>query len=144
MRKAFALAADRTSLAQDVLRGQRPADSIIVDGAGGFTPAARLQRDPERARALLAEAGFPGGNGFPTVTLLYTAARSGWKEACEALQFMWQKELGIRVELAQIEYKVWLDALRTKKHPIRIRQLVLQRGRSSRMDGSLRFRFAQQ
>ena len=115
VRKAFALAADRESIAQDVLRGQRPAECIIVDGAGGFTPTARLQRDPARARALLAEAGFASGKGFPPVTLHYTAARAGWKEACEALQFMWQKELGVRVELAQIEYKVWLDALRTKR-----------------------------
>ncbi len=116
VRKAFALAADRTALAQDVLRGQRAAEHIVVDGAGGFTPTARFTRDPERARALLAEAGFPRGEGFPTVNLTYTAARAGWKEACEALQFMWRKELGVRVELAQIEYKVWLDALRTKKH----------------------------
>lgn len=116
VRLALALAADRTSLARDVLRGQRPADTIAVDGAGGYSSRNRLARDPDRARALLTEAGFPGGAGFPPVTLLYTAARTGWKDACEALQFMWQKELGIRVELAQIEYKVWLDALRTKKH----------------------------
>jgi oligopeptide transport system substrate-binding protein len=118
VRKAFALAADRNALAHDVLRGQQPAEHLVADGAGGFTPTARLKRDPERARALLAEAGFPGGQGFPTVNLTYTAARAGWKEACEALQFMWQKELGVRVELAQIEYKVWLEALRTKKHQV--------------------------
>src|SRR5262249_45014987 len=77
VRKAFALAADRSSIAQEVLRGQKPADTIVVDGAGGFKSEARLQRDPERARALLSEAGFPGGTGFPTVTLNYTAARAG-------------------------------------------------------------------
>jgi oligopeptide transport system substrate-binding protein len=116
IRRALALAVDREALAQKVLRGQRPAGNIVVPGAGGYVGTANLVRDPERARALLAEAGFPGGAGFPLVTLTYTASRAGWKEACEALQFMWQKELGIHVELAQIEYKVWLDALRTRKH----------------------------
>ena len=115
VRRALALAADREALARDVLRGQVPAGSIVVPGAGGYADGPKFARDPERARALLAEAGFPGGVGFPKVILNYTA-RSGWKEACEALQYMWQKELGIRIELAQIEYKVWLDALRTRKH----------------------------
>lgn len=110
VRQAFALAIDRPALARDVMRGMLPADTIVTDGAGGFPSRVQWQRDPERARALLAEAGFPGGRGFPAVTLPYTGPR---RDACEALQFMWQQELGVRVELAQTERKVWLDALRS-------------------------------
>lgn len=110
VRRAFALAIDRTALARDVMRGMLPADTIVVDGAGGFPSRVQLKRDPERARALLTEAGFPDGRGFPAVTLPYTGPR---RDVCEAIQFMWQKELGVRVELAQTERKVWLDALRS-------------------------------
>lgn len=116
VRQALSFAVNREALARDALRGQRPASNLAVRGAGDYVSRSPVPYDLVRARALLAEAGFPGGAGFPKVTLTYSASRAGWKEACEAVQFMWERELGVRIALAQIEYKVWLDALRTRKH----------------------------
>ena len=118
VRQAFALALDRAALVNDVLRdGSRAADSFTVPGTGVSAPYSartRLPRDPEKARALLAEAGFPGGKGFPPMTFHFTTAHQGEQALVEALQAMWQRELGVHVDLITQEEKVWLDTLRTR------------------------------
>lgn len=116
VRRAFALVTDREKLVTQVLRdGSKVADSLTVPNFGGYTARARLRYAPEEGRALLAQAGFPGGAGFPKFTYTYTAVRPGQKELAEALQAMWGRELGVRVELNQQEEKIWLDTLRTRK-----------------------------
>ena len=120
VRRAFALAVDRPSLAKDVLRdGSRPADTLSVPGSGlpaVYEPRARLPHDPDAARALLAETGFAGGKGFPATRLTFTSAHQGEQAMVEALQAMWQRELGVRVELVNLEEKVWLNTMRTKDY----------------------------
>jgi ABC-type transport system substrate-binding protein len=76
VRRAFALAVDWDRLV--LLAGpdsQMPANSMVPPGIPGrsdddFSP----RFDPEEARRLLAEAGFPGGQGFPDVTLMTTGS----------------------------------------------------------------------
>ena len=54
--------------------GEMPAYSFVPPGTGaGYEPPPGLARDVERARKLLAEAGYPGGSGFPVVYYLYQA-----------------------------------------------------------------------
>ncbi len=118
VRRALALAVDREALVKDVLRdGSRAADSLTVPGTGVSAPYSahtRLPHDPEKARALLAEAGFPGGKGFPSMAMVFTTAHQGEQQMVEALQSMWQQELGVHVNLITQEEKVWLDTLRTR------------------------------
>ena len=121
VRQAFAWTVDRTALVGQVLRdGSRPADSLSVPGSGlmnngdGYHSRTRLLHDPEKARAALAAAGFPNGAGFPKVELVFTSSHPGEQGMVEALQAMWQKELGVRVDLVEQEEKVWLDTLRTR------------------------------
>ena len=118
VRRAFALAVDRAAIVRDVRRdGSRVADSLCVPGSGpapGYQPKEGFSHDPAQARALLAEAGFAGGANFPPVTLVFTASHQADKAVVEAMQGMWQKELGVHVELAPQEEKVWLDTQRTK------------------------------
>ena len=120
VRQAFALSVDRAALAQNVRRdGSRPADSLCVPGSGplpGYTPRVRLAYDPDRARALLASAGFPRGAGLPGVTLVFSGTKEGDQKLCEAMQAMWQKELNVHVDLASQEEKVRLDTVRTKNY----------------------------
>jgi oligopeptide transport system substrate-binding protein len=66
--------------------------------------------DVERARALLAEAGFPGGRGFPSVDYLTIAAETD-KLIAEALQQMWRKNLGVEVGISQQEFKTYLQSI---------------------------------
>jgi oligopeptide transport system substrate-binding protein len=60
----------------------------------------------------LAQAGFPGGNGFPEVTLTYNT-NERHKIVAEVLQSMWQRNLGVVVRLDNQEWKVYLSKLRT-------------------------------
>lgn len=67
--------------------------------------------DPVRARELLAEAGFPGGRGFPRVEYLHLPLPIERNIAVE-LQAMWREVLGVEVGLEKKEQKVWLATMR--------------------------------
>jgi oligopeptide transport system substrate-binding protein len=77
---------------------------------GGYEPTVLLTGGPVEARRLLAEAGYPGGAGFPRVTYEYNTLDRN-RTVAEILQQMWWKELGIHVELMNEEWKVYLDSL---------------------------------
>jgi oligopeptide transport system substrate-binding protein len=68
-------------------------------------------------RALLAEAGYPDGAGFPAVELM-TFTREVNQLTSEALQQMWARDLGIRVTLVMKEQRVWLDDERQLNYTI--------------------------
>ena len=122
VREAFAMAVNRQAIVQDVMRdGSRAADTLSTPGSGvGATYSSKslLPYDPEKARTLLAAAGFPKGAGFPVEHIIFTAAHPGEQALVEALQAMWQKELGARVELVNVEEKVWLNTMRTKQYDL--------------------------
>lgn len=113
VRRAFAMAIDRAALVGKVVRDDsRVAVSLAVPGSGGYEPRVRTTCDPAQARSFLAAAGFPGGVHFPAVSMLLPQGAS--QALIEALQAMWQQELGVHVDLVVKEEKVWLDAMRTK------------------------------
>jgi oligopeptide transport system substrate-binding protein len=64
----------------------------------------------EEARALLAEAGYPGGEGFPIVEYLYNTDDSH-RVIGEALQNMWKTQLGVQVTLSNQDWGVFISAL---------------------------------
>ena len=115
VRRALALATDKQRLINKLTRGaEKPADHFVPDGVAGYTSPPGLPFDPGPARKLLAEAGFPGGKGFPRLQYTFFSAASGGsklhgKVAVE-LQQMWRDALGIEIELRQIERKVFYSA----------------------------------
>jgi oligopeptide transport system substrate-binding protein len=64
--------------------------------------------DPGRARALLAEAGFPGGAGFPEVTIL-----SGGSPYDDAVVTELERELGISVHSEVMDFDDYFERLDT-------------------------------
>src|SRR5882672_3354329 len=80
-------------------------------------PAAPPGANTLEARRLLAEAGFPGGRGFPKLTLLYNTSESH-KQIASAFQEMWRSGLGIEVELRNMEWKVFLGEIHDGKYEI--------------------------
>jgi oligopeptide transport system substrate-binding protein len=113
IRRALSLAIDREQLTTALLRGgQRPATAFVPPGAGGYTPPDLLRHDPEKARALLAEAGYAEGKGLPVFELLYTTSENH-RRIAEAIQEQWRTKLGIETRLANQEVASLLEARRT-------------------------------
>ena len=118
VRRALALALDRESLVKNVARGgQQPAYVATYPGTAGYTARARLEGTVEDAKRLLADAGFPGGNGIPTIEILYNTSENH-RSIAEAIQQMWRKNLGINVSLVNQEWKVYLDMRHTKNYSL--------------------------
>jgi oligopeptide transport system substrate-binding protein len=117
VRQAFALAIDREVFPKILQGGRIPATSWIPPGMLAHNNEIGLHFDPDRARRLLAEAGYPGGKGLPPIVLGYNTDEEK-KLVAEAVQSMWQKNLGVTVKIENLEWKVFLDKLRNDPFPV--------------------------
>lgn len=118
VRRALALALDRDSITRHIIRGgETPAFNFTPPGTGGYTATNILTGTADDARRLLAEAGFPEGRGFPVLTLLYNTADTHARIA-EVVQQMWQRELGITIELVNMEWKVYIEQTQSGNYDI--------------------------
>ena len=111
VRKALSYAIDRDTLTRTVLRDTAiPAYSITPPDTLGYNPPKLFSFDPEQARALLAEAGYPDGQGWPGLEITYNTNEDHRKIAV-AVQQMWKDELGIDVSITNQEWKVYLNTV---------------------------------
>jgi oligopeptide transport system substrate-binding protein len=115
VRRALALAIDKERIVKKITRaGEKPAATLVPPGTANYTPPPGLGYDPALARKLLAEAGYPEGRGFPRFEYMFNAASGGGDKIHEAiaieLQQMWRDNLGIQMDLRQVEWKVLLSS----------------------------------
>jgi glutathione transport system substrate-binding protein len=98
VRQAMNYAINKEAIIKAVLRGHgKPADSPLAPRVWGYTPVKTYPYDPAKAKALLAEAGYP--NGFKT--LLRGVAQTDPKEIMVAIQGQ-LKQVGVDVEVASL------------------------------------------
>ena len=127
VRQAFSLVIDRNYIVENVSQaGEVPADGYVpsgvydAEGANGddfrtvggeyySVSADDYQANCDKARELLAEAGYPNGEGFPAVEYMYNTD-DRHKAIAEALQNMWQTELGVTVNLSNQDWNVFLKS----------------------------------
>lgn len=111
VRRALSIAVDRVKLNNSVLqKSNTPAYSITPPGTLGYHPPKLFDFEPALARQLLADAGYPNGEGWPGLELIYNTSESHRKIAV-ALQQMWKDVLNISVTIANQEWKVYLDSV---------------------------------
>lgn len=118
VRKALAMAIDREAIVKHITKaGELPAYNLVPPGTAGYHGRTQLKEDVEEARRLLAEAGYPGGKGMPTIELLYNTLESH-RTIAEAIQQMWKTKLGVEATLVNQEWKVYLDSQRAINYQV--------------------------
>ena len=114
VRRAFALALDRDGMVARQLPGETPAHGLVAPGVPGYQNDYKgLAYDVPQAKALLAQAGYPGGRGLPKIDLAYRAGRPDARLACEAAATAWRKDLGAPVSPRALE---WGTLLQLRNH----------------------------
>jgi oligopeptide transport system substrate-binding protein len=113
VRKALVMAIDKKRIVERITHGgEIPTSHFVPDGTANYTSPEGLGYNPELARKLLAEAGFPGGKNFPRMEYMFNAAAGGGKiheKIAIELQQMWRDTLGVDIELRQLEMQVYLS-----------------------------------
>ncbi|KAA1260770.1 Oligopeptide-binding protein OppA precursor [Rubripirellula obstinata] len=109
VRRAVAMAIDRDQVVNQITKaGQIPAYRLVPPGMAGYQSPEGFKPDIEEARRLLAEAGYPGGRGFPKLTLLYNTQQMH-RAIAEVLQQQLLNSLNIKIELQNMEWGSYLD-----------------------------------
>jgi oligopeptide transport system substrate-binding protein len=110
VRAALAHAVDRSQIPKIIKGHQLPNATLIPIGVPGANTSLGRDFDPEKARQILSEAGYAGGEGLPAITIGYNTQESH-KMLAEFVQQQWNENLGIKVELRNMEWKVYLKEL---------------------------------
>jgi oligopeptide transport system substrate-binding protein len=113
VRRAFAMAVDKEAIVRNVRRGGEPvANELIPPGSiGGYHSPRGVGFDPQGARTLLAEAGYPGGKGFITVEILFNKD-GGHDLIAQSVAKNWSEYLGVDVTLSMKEVNVARDEMK--------------------------------
>lgn len=122
VRQAFSLAIDRDHLVNTVLRaGQSPATAFVPSGifdekglegddfrtvGGDYIDTTAVEANEEKARELLAEAGYPDGEGFPTIEYIYNT-NDNHRVIGEAVQGMLKDVLNVDITLSNQDWNVF-------------------------------------
>jgi len=119
VRRAFALAIDRTFLTDSVLRGtaKRADHGLVPPGLPGYPYdlVPRVPFAPDSARRLLALAGYPNGRGFPHVQLQVNNDGFGYQQVASKVQDMLLRELKVPITVSVVSPKEYYDRIEQGK-----------------------------
>ncbi len=117
VRQAIAHAVNRERIAEVDPDGRIPAGGILPPGMFAYSPEERaLSFDPDRARELLAEAGYPEGSGLPPVVHVQADRGETGRLADEVLRED-LAEVGIEVEFQYTDWDTFSEDLDTYQLP---------------------------
>jgi len=131
VRWALILAIDREYICREIGKsGQVPAGAFVPIGLTDADPSKQFRDvggdyyDPydyegnvEKAKQLLAEAGYPNGEGLPTFEYIYNSESVGHQQIGEALQDMWAK-IGVKISLVSQEWRTFLNTRKNGDYDI--------------------------
>ncbi len=107
--------------AAEVVEGDG-AENVGGDAAGTVVP---VERNVERARRLLAEAGYPGGANFPELRLLVNRNEQQ-RLLAQAAERMWERALGVEIKVEVRDWEQYEAERRAGEYDIVRRSIVLQ------------------
>ncbi len=130
VREALALAIDRERISRDDLEGAtEPAEKFLPEAMSGEKPvvanAERLEHDANKARDLLAQAGYPNGEGFPVIRLLINRNEQQ-KTVAQSIAAMWHATLNIDTEVIVRSWEEYEAAIRAGDYDVVRRGMVMQ------------------
>ena len=114
VRQAFNYAIDRKSLASMLLEDLViPATGILPPGFPGYNPDLQgYDYNPDKARQLIQESKYGGLDELPRITLTLPGSfGAAINPSIEAMLAMWETNLGVRIELLQTEWAIFLQDL---------------------------------
>ena len=127
VRKALNLAIDRQALIDNVVQlNATPAYSFLAPGysVGGMditkgreTFDLSATANVEAAQKALADAGYPGGEGFPTLRLSYYSDDTV-KKVVEAMAEMLKNNLGIDVEISSNDWAIYYESVQSGNYEV--------------------------
>jgi len=119
VRQALSMALDKRPIVENVTRLGEPitSDYIPVGVFPGYDSPPGLPYDVKRAQQLLAEAGYPGGKGWPRISLLYNTG-AHHADVAQIVRRQWLENLGIDLELEGVELKIFGERLHNKDYAI--------------------------
>lgn len=121
VRRAFNMAVDQEKIVNDVLSGVgRPAIHGFVPTLSGYDASSvtGLAFDSEVARKELALAGYPGGRGFPVITLYFNEGGGVNRAVAETIQKMLKANLGITILVEAQSFSTLIERFTTGKYDI--------------------------
>lgn len=120
VRQALAMAIDKESIVTTISRMGEPVATTYTppDAFQNYPMKPGFKMDIERAKALLAEAGYPNGQGMPTLPIVFNTDSPVRQLIAQSLKNQWEKNLGIRVEANGMELKGYRAALKEKNYAL--------------------------
>ncbi|QGJ71509.1 Oligopeptide ABC transporter, periplasmic oligopeptide-binding protein OppA [Planctomycetales bacterium 10988] len=118
VRRALNLALNKEEIVSRITgAGEVAAYSYVPPGIAGYERAFCEQYNPEKAKELLAEAGYPNAQGFPVIEIMYNT-HEAHRSIAETIQAQWKRTLGINVRLANQEWGSYLDTRRNLEYNV--------------------------
>jgi oligopeptide transport system substrate-binding protein len=119
VRRALTLAINRKAIVDNITKGgEVPAMAFVPYGIPDSSSDQEFRKiggdqfftdyDIEEAKSLLADAGFPNGKGLPEFSILFNTS-DAHKNIAQAIQQMWNINLGLKCNLVNQDWKVYLD-----------------------------------
>jgi oligopeptide transport system substrate-binding protein len=110
VRQAFVYALDRHALVIEGFQGMRQAASggFVPSGMPGHSPGVGLKYDPQKARRLLAEAGYKNGRDFPVIEWQHVAGMRD-ERVISFLRQAWKKNLGVQLQATPVEWAAIIE-----------------------------------